>query len=104
MFKITEAAAEQIRVAAREGGTEGMPLRLAARQKEDGTFDYLMGFDDAKEEDLHISTEGVEVVISPEQIPLLDETVMDYAELDSGEIRFIFINPRDANYKPSVEA
>ncbi|HHH38777.1 MAG TPA: iron-sulfur cluster assembly accessory protein [Sedimenticola sp.] len=100
MFKITEAAAEQIRVAAKQGGTEGMPLRLAARQKEDGTFDYLMGFDDAKEEDLHISTEGVEVVISPEQIALLDEAVMDYVKLDTGELRFIFINPKDANYSP----
>jgi iron-sulfur cluster assembly protein len=104
VFKITEAAAEQIRAAARQGGTEGMPLRLAVRQKEDGTFEYLMGFDDAKEEDLHISTEGVEVLISPEQIPLLDETVMDYTELDSGELRFIFINPRDANYSPPADA
>ena len=36
MFKITPRAAEQILQAARQGGTEGMALRFAARQKEDG--------------------------------------------------------------------
>ncbi len=103
MFKMTEAAAEQVRESARQGGTEGMVLRLAARQKEDGTFDYLMGFDEAKEEDIQLVCEGVEVVMSPEFVPLLEETTMDYVELDDGERRFIFINPKDANYSPPTE-
>jgi iron-sulfur cluster assembly protein len=98
MFKITPRAAEQIRQAARQGGTEGMALRFAARQKEDGTFDYLMGFDDAKEEDIQFDIEGVSVIMEPEHYSLLDATTMDYAELDDGEWQFIFLNPKDSNY------
>ena len=79
MFKITPRAAEQIRQAAKQGGTEGMALRFATQQKEDGTFDYLMGFDDAKEEDIQFDTEGVSVIMEPEYYSLLDETTMDYA-------------------------
>ena len=103
MFKITEAAAEQVRESARQGGTEGMVLRIAARRKDDGSMDYLMGFDEAKEEDIQIVSEGVEVVMSPEFVPLLDQTTMDYVELEDGEFRFIFLNPKDANYSPPTE-
>ncbi len=103
MFKITPRAAEQILQAARQGGTEGMALRFAAQQKEDGTFDYLMGFDDAKEEDIQFSCEGVSIIMSPEYFPLLEETTMDFAELDDGESEFIFLNPKDKNYAPTNE-
>ncbi len=48
MFEITENAAEQVRNAAEQGGTEGMALRMAARMKEDGSIDYLMGFDEPR--------------------------------------------------------
>jgi iron-sulfur cluster assembly protein len=103
MFKITPRAAEQIRQAANLGGTEGMALRLAAQKKEDGTFDYLMGFDDIKDEDIQFDTEGVSIVMEPEYFSLLDETVMDFAELDDGEKEFIFINPKDINYTKPKE-
>jgi len=103
MFKVTESAAEQIRSAARQGGTEGMSLRIAARQKSDGVVDYLMGFDEVKEEDIRIVTQGVEVVVIPEHVALLDEAVMDYVELQKGDFRFIFSNPKDANYSPPSE-
>lgn len=103
MFEMTESAAEQVRNAAEQGGTEGMALRMAARMKEDGSIDYLMGFDEAKEDDIRLVSQGVEVVIEPQCEPLLNETVMDYAELDNGELRFIFINPQDANYTPPAK-
>jgi iron-sulfur cluster assembly protein len=100
MFKLTPQAAEQIQQAAKQGGTEGMALRFAAQQKADGTFDYLMGFDEVKDDDIQFDSEGVTIVMEPEQVPLLAETTMDYAELDDGEKQFIFINPKDANYTP----
>ncbi len=99
MFKITPRAADQIRQAAKQGGTEGMALRFAAQQKEDGSFDYLMGFDDAKDEDIQFDTEGVSVIMEPEHYSLLDEAIMDFAELDDGEKQFIFLNPKDSNYR-----
>ncbi len=103
MFKITPRAADQIRQAAKQGGTEGMALRFAAQQKEDGSFDYLMGFDDAKDEDIQFDTEGVSVIMEPEHYSLLDEAIMDFAELDDGEKQFIFLNPKDSNYREPKE-
>ncbi len=104
MFRVTQAAATQVKVAARQGGTDGMALRLAAHQKPDGTIDYLMGFDEATDEDIRITSEGVEVVMAPESVPLLDEALMDYVELEQGEHQFIFINPKDANCSPPADA
>ena len=101
MFEITENAAEQVRNAAEQGGTEGMALRMAERMKEDGSIDYLMGFDEAKEDDIRHVTNGIEVVMAPQHAALLGDAVMDYAQLDDGELRFIFLNPNDANYQPA---
>ncbi|MBV2124109.1 MAG: iron-sulfur cluster biosynthesis family protein [Candidatus Thiodiazotropha endolucinida] len=103
MFKITPRAAQQIQQAAKMGGTEGMALRFAAQKKEDGSFDYLMGFDDAKDDDIQFDSEGVSVIMEPEYFSLLDETTMDFTELDDGESQFIFINPKDSNYTPPKE-
>lgn len=103
MFEITEAAARQVEIAAKDGGTEGMALRLAAHQKEDGTIDYLMGFDEVKQDDIRLNSKGAEIVMAPEFVPLLDEAVMDYVELEQGDFRFIFLNPMDANYSPPSE-
>jgi iron-sulfur cluster assembly protein len=100
MFKLTAAAAEQVQKAARQGGTEGMSLRLAAQQNPDGTIEYRMGFDEVTEDDIRMSCDGVDVVMAPEYVPLLDEATMDFVEIDSGQFHFIFLNPKDANYKP----
>ncbi len=104
MFKMTETAANQVRTAAKQGGTEGMALRMAAHKKEDGSFDYLMGFDQLKDEDLRVTSHGVDVIMAPEFAPLLDQTVMDYVEMEEGDFRFIFLNPKDANYTPPTDA
>ncbi len=104
MFKVTQAAATQVKLAAQQGGTDGMALRLAAQQRPDGSIDYLMGFDEAAEEDIRVTSEGVDIVMAPEYVPLLDETLMDYVELEQGEHQFIFINPKDANYSPPADA
>ncbi|MCB1830077.1 MAG: iron-sulfur cluster assembly accessory protein [Gammaproteobacteria bacterium] len=103
MFDITEAAANQIKHAAQQGGTVGMVLRLAASMKEDGSIDYLMGFDEATDEDIRLVAKGIEIVMVPESVPLLEDAVMDYVELNAGDFRFIFSNPMDANYSPPTE-
>jgi iron-sulfur cluster assembly protein len=100
MFKLTPQAADQIQQAAKQGGTEGMALRFAAQQKADGTFDYLMGFDEVKDDDIQFESHGVSIVMEPEHMALLDETTMDFVELDDGEKQFVFFNPKDANYSP----
>ncbi|MGE5152894.1 MAG: iron-sulfur cluster assembly accessory protein [Bdellovibrio bacteriovorus] len=104
MFKLTTAAAAQVLVAAKEGGAEGMSLRLAAQRRPDGAIDYRMGFDEATEDDIRMSCEGIDVVMTPEQVPLLDQATMDYVEMEAGQYHFIFLNPKDANYQPPTES
>ena len=98
MFKVTEAAAAQVKQAANQSGTEGMALRLAAQQKPDGSIDYLMGFDETREDDIRVNAFGVEIVLAAEHAALLDEAVMDFVELDDGEEQFVFHNPKDPTY------
>lgn len=103
MFTVTVAAANQVQKAAGQSGAEGMALRLAARKLADGTVDYRMGFDDASEDDIRFSSEGVDIVMAPEDVPLLSEAVLDFVEIQPGEFQFIFLNPKDANYSPPTD-
>ncbi len=103
MFKLTTAAAQQVLEAAKQGGTEGMSLRLAAAQNPDGSIEYRMGFDDLTEDDIRMQCEGVDVVMTPEQVPLLDQATMDYVEIEPGQFHFIFLNPKDPSYQPPTE-
>jgi iron-sulfur cluster assembly protein len=103
MFRITPAAAEQIRVAAKQGGTEGMALRLAVSENSDGSLNYKMGFDEPAETDLRVVSEGVEVVMDPRFKELLDDCTLDFVELDEGNWQFIFLNPADPHYVPPKE-
>lgn len=100
MFKLTAAAAEQVRTAAQQSGTDGMALRLAAAKQADGTIDYKMGFDEVGEDDIRFKAEGIEIVMAPEFVPLLDTATLDFVELEAGEFQFIFLNPQDAAYVP----
>lgn len=95
MITVTPPAAEQIRQAAAQGGTEGMFLRIAARQDADGSIQYGMGFDEQAEEDLLITSEGVSIVMAPIYEPLLKGATIDFVELAPGDFRFIFMNPND---------
>ncbi len=103
MFKVTPEAAKQVRVAAEQGGTTGMALRLAAQQRADGSIDYRMGFDESTEDDIRFDSEGVQIVMAPEYVPLLDSATLDFVELETGDSQFIFVNPKDANYVPPTE-
>ena len=98
MFTITPTAAEQVQSAAKQGEAEGLALRLAAHQRSDGSIDYRMGFDEATEEDIRLASEGIDIVMAPEHVPLLTEATMDFVEIEPGQFHFIFLNPKDANY------
>ncbi len=104
MFKLTAAAAAQVIRAAKQGGTEGLPLRLAAARNPDGSIDYRIGFDELSEEDIRLSCEGVDIIMAPEQIPLLNEATMDYVEIEPGQFHFIFLNPLDPTFVPPAES
>ncbi len=103
MLTLTEAAAAQVREAARAGGSEGLALRLAARRQADGAIDYRIGFDEPGEEDIRLKLSGVDLLLAPEDVPLLDQATMDWVELSPGEFRFIFLNPKDPQFRPPTE-
>ena len=103
MIKITPAAASQIKLSAQQGNSENMPLRIAATRQSDNTIHYGMGFDDFKEEDISITSEDVDIIISPISAELLKNTTLDFVELEPGKKQFIFMNPNDPEYTPPSE-
>ena len=103
MFTVTKAAAKQIRRSAADGDTEELALRIAASRTGDGGIDYRMGFDDVGVDDTLLSTGGVDVVIASADKALLNGTVLDYVEMESGDHRFIFLNPNDPHHRPPTE-
>lgn len=98
MFTLTSAAAQQILTAAQASGAQDLALRVAARQESDGSIGYGMGFDDSGDNDMRLEIEGVSVVIAEHHRELLDDTVLDFVEIEPGEFNFIFIGqqPVDA--------
>lgn len=100
MITLTENAIEQVKSAAEQSQAKGLALRLAAKKKPDGSMEYGMGFDEAKDDDLLFKFDGVEVVFGGEYGPLLNGTTIDFVELEPGKWNFIFMNPNDANYQP----
>lgn len=91
MFTLTPDAARQIRRAAADSDARGLVLRVAARRMRDGGIDYGMGFDETHDGDTRLDIEDVPVVIAPHHLELLQDTVLDFVELQPGQFHFIFI-------------
>lgn len=100
MLNMTTAAAEQIRLAAKQGGMDGMSLRIAAKRADNGAIEYMIGFDEAGDEDTELTLEGVHVLISEFSRDLLRGTTLDFVELTPGEFQFIFIPPGGSTSRP----
>ncbi len=91
MFNVTTAAAQEILAAAERSDAVGMGLRVAARQMSDGSLDYGMGFDEAREDDEPAVFDGLTVLVGAPSKPLLAGTVLDYVEVAPGHFDFIFL-------------
>ena len=99
MITVTPSAAEQIIESAKQGGMLGIPLRIAATKLPDGNLHYALGFDDQSHEgDNTYKSEGIDIVVAPQSLPLLSGTVIDYVEIE-GKKEIIFINPNDPAQK-----
>ncbi|NOX42366.1 MAG: iron-sulfur cluster assembly accessory protein [Gammaproteobacteria bacterium] len=96
MIKVTEAAAKQI---LQQEKIENTSLRIAGKINPDGTYEYGMGFDEVKEDDVKITSERVSLIVAPECREMLEDTVLDYVELEGGAFGFIFFNPNDPDHK-----
>lgn len=102
MISITPGAARQIKVASQQSGAEGLGLRIAAKCLADGSIQYGMGFDDQRDDDQQITSEGVLILVAPMSEAILKDTVMDFVELNPGEFQFVFINPNEVEL-PSID-
>ena len=101
MITVTPAAAEQIRLSAKQGKMDGLPMRIAATRNPDGSLHYGMGFDDNRlQGDFHLSSEGIDLVVSGSSMLLLNGMTLDYVEIEPGTFQFIFMNPNDPNFTP----
>ena len=104
IFEISDDAAKQINVAAKESESSKWPLRISLNVDSSGKFNYLMGFDQSKEEDLQLKINGINILIDPESMANLKNTKLDYVAIDGSDKQFIFINPNDPEYKKPDES
>ena len=103
-FDISDDAAKQINVAADASESSKWPLRISLNIDASGKFNYLMGFDQSKEEDLQLNINGINILIDPESMANLKNTKLDYVAIDGSDKQFIFINPNDPEYKKPDES
>ncbi len=100
MITITKNAAEEIGLSTQNPDAQGMLIRFAVDQTDEG-FQYLMGFDERSDSDIHLESNGIEYVVAYSQKELLEGTVVDFDEIDTESgYGFIFMNPNDSNYEP----
>ena len=103
MIIITPQAAKQIRISSEQNESTGMALRIAAKKMNDGSFEYGIGFDHTKDDDIDLKCEGVNIIFSPEYGPMIKGMTIDFVEFEEGQYQFIFLNPNDPNYVPPLE-
>ncbi|WP_020397032.1 HesB/IscA family protein [Thiolinea disciformis] len=100
MIIVTPEAAKQIRQAAEQSFTQGLPLRIAVTRSADGMFHYRMGFDDEFQVgDISVETEGINLLVDADSQALCQGMMLDFVELD-GNMEFVFMNPNDPHYRP----
>jgi iron-sulfur cluster assembly protein len=93
MFTVTPVAAQELLAAAVRSNAQGLALRVAARQVADGSIEYGMGFDDTREDDEPTRFGDLTVLVGSPSKPLLQDTVLDYVEIEPGRFDFIFAPP-----------
>ena len=102
MITVTPSAAQQIRIAASRSDADELGLRIAARRGDDGSLHYAMGFDEARDGDVVVPSEGVALVVAESDRGLLEGMTLDFVEYEAGDHRFIFINPNDVAAPPDA--
>lgn len=94
MFEITDSAAKQFKASAKAMGDDSLPLRVAARKPAAGGMIYNLGFDEARENDIADTINGIDVVVDPSSAEIIKTMIIDFREYE-GQEQFVFINPND---------
>ncbi len=103
IFIITKAATSQIEKESKKSDSKGWPLRIAVNVEKNGKFNYLMGFDESKEDDLRLKINNLDIIISPDCMDNLKNCKLDFVEIEKDNFQFIFLNPNDPNHNPPDE-
>jgi len=103
IISFSPAAIAQIKINIQDNEHGTMALRIAAAMSADETINYGMGFDEPKEDDVQFTDDGVNFLLSPDCLELLNGAHVDYVEIENDQYHFIFLNPNDPNYKPPIE-
>jgi iron-sulfur cluster assembly protein len=99
MISLSTSALEQIKLSATQDGMEALPLRIAIKEQDDGSFHYAMGFDKQRlPGDSFLNFDGVDLVVSVSSKDLAEGMTIDFVELIAGKAEFIFLNPNDPTY------
>lgn len=103
MIKVSDAAAKQVGISLEQMGDAEVPLRIAIKVQENGSFHYNMGFDsNISEDDKTFDEKRITFVVDAATLPLIGGMEMDYVEIED-EMQIVFLNPNDPYYKPPVE-
>ncbi len=103
IISFSPAAIAQIKTNIQDSEHDIMALRIAATMTADETINYGMGFDETKEGDAQFSYDGVNFLVSPNCLELLNGAHVDYVKIKNDQHHFIFLNPNDPNYKSPTE-
>ncbi len=99
MIKLSSEAAKQILISAEQNNMPSVPLRIAIKELDDGSFHYAMGFDEQRlPGDVFVNIDKINMVISEKSKNLAEGMTIDYVELEPGKLEFIFLNPNDPTY------
>ncbi len=102
MIKVSDTAAKQIAISL-EQMDDQIPLRIAIKVQQDGSFHYNMGFDENHHDgDKTFDEKDIKFVVDVASIALINGMMMDFVEID-GKQEIVFLNPNDPNYKPPSE-
>jgi len=78
-----------------QSDADEMGLRIAAWRDPDVSDSQVMGFHEARNDELVDSVEGIVLAVSPAQRDRLDGMTIDHCEFEAGDFRFIFVYPND---------
>ena len=101
MISLSATALEQIKLSSTQGDMGSLPLRIAIKEQDDGSFHYAMGFDEQRlPGDVFVNIEDISLVVSEASKAFAEGMTIDYVELEAGKQEFIFLNPNDPTYLP----
>ncbi len=101
MITVTENALDFILHSAEAGGIdlEETGLRIAIKEASDGGYDYGIGFDEEREQDVSIPVKNLKILINEDLREYLEDATLDFVDLEeNGQMSLIVLNPNDPTF------